>query len=59
MNVENNLELFKKLEQINLRDKHEKIEEKIIYRLPVISEKLDIVRISRDSTTNRYKYMIN
>lgn len=36
-----------------------KNKKKVTYRLNIISDKLDIVRIARDSHTHRYKYMLN
>ena len=59
LNLESNTELYKKFEEVTLLSKKDQKEKKIIYRLYIKNEKLDVVRIQRDSKESRFKYMLN
>lgn len=59
INIKSNSELYQKFEEVTLLSKKDQKEKKIIYRLFIKNEKLDVVRIQRDSKETRFKYMLN
>lgn len=59
MEIQNDKELFKQFEELNLTTNKDRLKKKISYRLKIKQEKIDVVRIARDSHTHRYKYMLN
>lgn len=58
LEIQNDKDLIEQFEELNFIDNNSR-PKKVTYRLQIKSEKLDVVRIERDSYANRYKYMLN